>query len=496
MLNWIRASLTRQVTVAAALLAVVLAAVFAVLLSTIDAQRSSAEDAQEGEAALRLTDRLERLVIDLQSGQRGFVITGNVEFLEPYRDARRAYPDAVRSLVAAANTEASRDGARAVGVRVDAYVNEYAEPLVARARVSLVTARTIISAGEGKERVDAVRAALADIARIEREYLGASRADAESSADRAVVISIAGFGISGLFVVAFMLFIRRSIVDPTTRLAETADRIAAGDLTARTEAPAGQDEIAHMGRAFNEMAESLERTSDKAREAEAARDEFFAHVSHELRTPLTSTVGYIELLQTDVDGAAELSLEERARFLEIINRNSRRLLRLVGDLLFVARLEAGRLDLETVEFDLARPVLDSIDAAEPRAARQRVRLTGNAAEGIMVRGDEGRVGQAIDNLISNAIKFTPAGGAVTVASRVADGDALVEVADSGVGIPADEQDRLFERFFRASSGADVEGVGLGLSITQAIVEGHGGSITVRSEPGEGTTFTIRLPVAR
>jgi signal transduction histidine kinase len=295
--------------------------------------------------------------------------------------------------------------------------------------------------------------------------------------------------------VIFVLFIRRTIVDPTRRLANTAHLIADGDLSARTAGTEGEDEVAQMGRAFNSMAGSLESAFNAARQAEAARDEFFALVSHELRTPLTSIVGYVELMNEDLEGTAPLTPEERMRFLEIINRNSRRLLRLVGDLLFVARLEAGRLDLERVDLDLARPVRDSLDAAEPRAARARVTLRGEVAEGIRVLGDEGRIGQAVDNLISNAIKFTPQGGTVTVRSAASEGEAVIEVADTGVGVPTAEQDRLFERFFRASTGSKVEGVGLGLAITLAIVEGHGGSIDLESEPGHGSTFRLHLPLA-
>jgi signal transduction histidine kinase len=495
MVSWARASLTRQVTLAAVVLAVVLGLVFAVLLNAINAQRSSAMDAQHGQQALASAARVERLVVDLQTGVRGFVITGDPSFLDPYRDARRVYPRASESLVVATNTDAGVERARFVAVRIDSYVNAYVEPLLDRARTSLAAARTVVAAGEGNERVEELRAALAAVGRSEREFLAASREEAEADADRAVVIGVAGFGVSGFLVVMFVLFIRRTIVDPTRRLANTAHLIADGDLSARTAGTEGDDEVAQMGRAFNSMAESLESAFSAAREAEAARDEFFALVSHELRTPLTSIVGYVELMNEDLEGAAPLTPEERMRFLEIINRNSRRLLRLVGDLLFVARLEAGRLDLERVELDLARPVRDSLEAAEARAARARVTLRGEAVDGIRVRGDEGRIGQAVDNLISNAIKFTPEGGSVTVRSAARNGEAVIEVADTGVGIPAAEQDRLFERFFRASTGSKVEGVGLGLAITLAIVEGHGGSIELESEPGQGSTFRLHLPLA-
>lgn len=239
----------------------------------------------------------------------------------------------------------------------------------------------------------------------------------------------------------------------------------------------------------------LPQQGDAAREAEAARDEFFTLVAHELRTPLTSIVGYVELLTEDVEGVSELSPEERARFLQIINRNSRRMLRLVGDLLFIARLEAGRVDLERVRFDPAQPVGDSVEAAEPRAAHARVSLGSEVETGIEIEGDEERLGQVVDNLISNAIKFTPEGGDVNVRLRRNGTSAVIEVSDTGVGIPPEELEKVFSRFFRSSAGAEVEGVGLGLTIARSLAECLGGGIEVDSAVGRGSTFRLRLPLA-
>ena len=190
------------------------------------------------------------------------------------------------------------------------------------------------------------------------------------------------------------------------------------------------------------------------------------------------------------------SIAERTRFLEIIDRNARRLLRLVGDLLFVARLEAGKLDLQLAEVDLSRAARDAIDAARRQADRAGVRLQEEIDGGVSMHGDSDRLGQVMDNLLSNALKFTPEGGDVGLRLHAQDGRARLEVWDTGVGIPAGEQSRLFERFFRASSAtsAAVPGVGLGLSITKAIVESHGGRLSFASAEGRGTTFRVELPL--
>jgi PAS domain S-box-containing protein len=227
-------------------------------------------------------------------------------------------------------------------------------------------------------------------------------------------------------------------------------------------------------------------------EAERLKDEFFALVSHELRTPLTSIIGYLELVleEDSVD-------PETRRFLDVVARNAQRLLRLVGDLLFVAQVEAGNLGLDPGSVDLAATAAESVEAARPRAEEHQIELVLDADRLPETTGDAGRIGQAIDNLVSNAIKFTPHGGRVEVKVRRDGPSGVLEVTDTGVGITDEDQARLFERFFRSSTATDsaIPGVGLGLSIVKAIVEGHGGRMEVDSEPGEGTTFRAILPLA-
>lgn len=228
------------------------------------------------------------------------------------------------------------------------------------------------------------------------------------------------------------------------------------------------------------------------KEAERLKDEFFALVSHELRTPLTSILGYIEILREDVDDP------QAAQSLEVVDRNARRLQRLVGDLLFTAQLENGNLPLELGTVDLASVATEAVEALEHRARRRSIELSTEIAPIPSLPGDSDRLGQVLDNVISNALKYTPEGGRVDL--RVFEDDAgyaVVEVEDTGIGISEEEQERLFERFFRASTATDrvIQGVGLGLAIVKAIVEGHGGSVAVRSEEGAGTTFRVELPMA-
>ena len=248
-------------------------------------------------------------------------------------------------------------------------------------------------------------------------------------------------------------------------------------------------------RAEAEAGRLLEREREhveQLRALDAMKDEFVASVSHELRTPLTSIKGYLELV---LDGESGTLNEEQRGYLATVDRNSERLLRLVGDLLFVAQADAGRLELVLDDVDLGTLAHESVESARPSAAAKEIRLELTADELPSIQGDRARLGQLLDNLVSNAIKFTPAGGSVTV-SLVRDIDcAVLEVRDTGIGIPAAEQKQLFERFFRARGATDnaIQGTGLGLSIARTIVESHGGQIGFDSVEGVGTAFRVEFP---
>jgi signal transduction histidine kinase len=236
----------------------------------------------------------------------------------------------------------------------------------------------------------------------------------------------------------------------------------------------------------------------EARATERMKDEFVSLISHELRTPLSSILGYLELV---LDDEVQPLTDQQRTYLHTVERNAHRLLRLVGDLLFTAQVEAGRFTLQPEDVDLAAVVRAAEESARVSAAAAGVEVTLDVpAEGVVVSGDPQRLGQACDNLLSNAIKFTPAGGRVTLTLRAgtgADGEpvATLAVADTGMGIPAAELEKLFTRFFRSSTAqrAAVPGVGLGLSITKAITTAHGGTLDLVSTEGQGTTFTLTVP---
>jgi signal transduction histidine kinase len=228
------------------------------------------------------------------------------------------------------------------------------------------------------------------------------------------------------------------------------------------------------------------------RHLERLRDAFVAAASHELRTPLTSISGFLEMLG-DEEGA--LSPSGRT-YLSAIRRGTTRLQRIAEDLLLVAQIEANRLELDHARLDLAELATATVEAARPAASEQGIELRLDVAKRIPLEADATRLRQVLDNLVSNALKFTPAGGAVALSASNGGDRVRIEVADTGVGVPQEEIGQLFSRFYRASTATRraIPGNGLGLVIARAIVEGHGGKISLQSREGEGTRVTVSLPV--
>ncbi|MEO8289975.1 MAG: PAS domain S-box protein [Gaiellaceae bacterium] len=239
--------------------------------------------------------------------------------------------------------------------------------------------------------------------------------------------------------------------------------------------------------------QELEAQNERLLELDRLKDEFVALVSHELRTPLTSIRGYLELV---LDGEAGDLTDQQRQFLGVVERNAHRLLGLVGDLLFLAQVEAGKLSLEIGAVDIAAIAAESVETARPLAEAKSITLTLATSPVPLFAGDRARLGQLLDNLVSNAIKFTPEGGRVDVRASNSRGTAILEVRDTGMGIPAIEQEHIFERFFRAARATEqaIPGTGLGLAISKAIVHAHDGTITLASTDGEGATFRVAVPI--
>lgn len=273
-------------------------------------------------------------------------------------------------------------------------------------------------------------------------------------------------------------WLARLLARPLERVAATAHRVAAGDLTARTRLGSGTNEIAAVSTAFDAMVQQLE-------EAFATQRRFVADASHELRSPLTSISGVTELLPDATE-------EERRRSLTVLEREVARMNRLVDDLLTLSRTESGEEVLRKEPLDLSEVAREAVEVVQLAAPSRQFELALETP--VPLTGDRESLLRALRNVLENAVAYSPADRPIRVASRAGE----LTVIDRGPGVPAEDLPRLFERFFRSdrSRARRTGGSGLGLSIVQALVEAHGGRVTLESQPGQGTTVTFRFPVER
>ena len=295
--------------------------------------------------------------------------------------------------------------------------------------------------------------------------------------------------LAGTALMAALIFgpVRRRLAD----IERTAEAIGEGRLSARAR-EGGGDEVADLAHAFNAMAADLAARAHAVDEADRARRLLLADVSHELMTPLTSMRGYLETLAMP---AAAADSGTRERYLRIVGDETRRLEHIVGDLLDLARLEAGGTPLEMQDVSMEGLIGAVTARHELEATGKGIRLSASIEPGAeIVRGDARRLEQALQNLVANALRHTPAGGEVAIDCRLDGSTAVIAVRDTGGGIDPPHLPRLFDRFYKveASRGGTEKGSGLGLSIVKAVMDRHQGTVAVSSAPG-GSTFELRLP---
>lgn len=328
----------------------------------------------------------------------------------------------------------------------------------------------------------------ADVERVEAEAVEALAEGAEFSTDCRLLSP----GGEPIWVNAVIMPLLDEAGQPTCYLA------ALNDVSARKQEEAVRERLLTREQAARHAAErarhQMASRNARLRELDDLKTQFLATVSHELRTPLTSIISFTDLILVEEENLSADATE----FLGIIERNAEQLLRLVGDLLLLSRLEAGVIELDLAAVSVAELVDQVVASGSVSAAQQGVTLEGSVQAGPELRGDKLRLRQVLENLVSNAVKFTAQRSQVRITATCDGRFWQIDVADAGIGIPADEIDRLFGRFFRASNArtAGTPGTGIGLSIVKTITELHGGHVEVRSQVGTGTTFSVFLPVTR
>ena len=294
----------------------------------------------------------------------------------------------------------------------------------------------------------------------------------------------------GIFTLALIVvlvvagFISRIVTRPVAELSAGIERMTKGDYKHRVHVP-GKGEMAQLAAAFNQMSEQVHNLDE-------ARNQFVSNASHELKTPLTTIKILVESMMYQDDMDPQL----RHEFLGDIDKEIDRLSSVVGDLLTLVHIDSHKLKLRREMMVFADTVRESVARLAPLAKKRGQTVNVNIADSCEMFADPGKLAQVCYNIVENASKYTPDGGSITVTLRRMGRDAVLEIADTGVGIPEEDLPHVFDRFYRVDKARsrDTGGTGLGLSIVQQIVRLHAGSVTVASERGKGTTFTVQLPV--
>jgi signal transduction histidine kinase len=295
---------------------------------------------------------------------------------------------------------------------------------------------------------------------------------------------------AGGMAITLGFFLSNALTDRIRMLEAASRQLAGGDLSTRVPVR-GRDEVARLADAFNQMTTQLEAADQKQKEVERLRSDLIAWVGHDLQTPLASIRAVLEAL---ADGVVD-DPESVQRYLQTAQRDVRSLSLLIDDLFQLAQIDAGGLQLDLVPNSLTDLISDTLESFSELAARAQVNLQGSVAVDVdPVCMDAPRIGRVLNNLVGNALRYTPAGGEVNVHARRTGSRVEVSVSDSGEGIAAENLPKVFDRFYRGekSRNRNTGGAGLGLAIAKGIVKAHGGDIQVESAPGKGTRFVFWL----
>jgi two-component system sensor histidine kinase GlrK len=309
--------------------------------------------------------------------------------------------------------------------------------------------------------------------------------------------------------IGFGIIIIQSLYNPLRRLKEGTQDISRGNFNARIPIES-RDELGELSAAFNQMC-------DRLRELDQLKSDFIANITHDLKTPLASITEATQLLREGVGGAVS---PEQQHLLQIIQEDAARLIRLIEGMIDLTKMESGLVQYNFIRADIAPVIAEAVEAMQLLAESKRITLTATVAPGVpKLLIDREKLGQALINLLSNAIKFTPAGGTVCIKAQRVNGEEKsvnseqyavnsngadaqdedfveISVADTGMGIAAEDLPKIFDKFFQGRGGTQQKGSGLGLAIAQHIIQAHGGSIRAASEHAQGATFYILLPVPK
>lgn len=487
--------ITARLASAGGLIALLLGAAFVLLVFAVVEQRDAGRLALRSQEAITAGTELEKTVISLETGLRGYVGNGRASSLGPWNAGLKTYPGEVKKLEKLVSDEPAQQAqVREINGEIDDYVNLWARPLLSLARQKLPVAQNVIVTGTGRVRIDRVRSGFEKLFTQERAVARAREQRAEKRSDRAIAAGVGGLILLVVLAVGAAIYFRRAIVKPVLVVAEASRRLAEGEMSARVP-PVRDDEIGDLARAFNTMADSLETSSaalaERSRELERSNrelEQFASVTSHDLQAPLATISMYAQLL--DQRHADELN--GGRQLVEGINAATVKARTLIRDLLEYSR--AGRGELLNEPIDAA---LIAGEALEMLAGPIEQSAADVTVEDLpVILGDPRKLRQVFLNLIGNALKFAEDIPVVRVSAEVQGATAIISVTDNGIGMDPAQAERIFQPFHRLHNDEDYPGTGIGLAVCERIVEQHGGRIWAQSAPGQGSTFRFTLPVAR
>jgi signal transduction histidine kinase len=454
--QWSRV-LTPGLLIVFAVAIVVLVAMLFVGLGNLRDVYGTSEAVARSYAVKAALEQLLATIVDAETGERGFVITGAETYLEPYSRARAeiAADFALVHRLTADNREQQADLDR-LATLANRKLDELAKAVALRRESGFAAAQAKVADDVGRQLMNEMRTVAARMEAREDGLLAGRSAAAERSYRSAQVTRVAGIGV-GLLAL-FGLF--------WGMLRYGSERLA--------------------------VTRALEERQAALRESLQLKDEFVAVVAHELRTPISTIVGWSRML-----GERSLKPDRVDAAIAAINRNAESLRQLIDDLMDTSQLASGRMRLTVGAVDLGQVIEEAVAAVQFSADNKGVILTARVPSDhpVLMQGDAGRLKQVVWNLLANAIKFTPAGGHVAVSVQMTDRGFRLEVTDTGSGIEPQFLPYVFERFRQGATGPRHAGVGLGLAIVRHLVELHGGTVTAQSAgPGKGATFVIELPL--
>lgn len=512
---------------AAVLLPPLVVTLFVVIL--LDGMKQWDDSAARVQRTQHIMGQLQDLnvrVVDAETAQRGFLITGDSAYLEPFLGAATALRDrlaTLRDLLAGEDQLAAVDE---LDVLIWQRLDTLDEVLAIGAADGIGAGRAALTAGPGRALMDGIRQTIGRIEAEEQRQLALLRASQDYH-DRVVtvVLIVGGLLVLATAVLTNLLFRRYALTherlnaelrQTNARLREQAAELEtqAQELQAQTiyledttaELEASNQELEQQRVELENIMAELEATNEELQqtnhaleertlEAEAAnrgKAEFLAAMSHELRTPLNAITGYVDLMRLDVYGAGT----KQQTALERIRHNARHLLALINDILHFAKIQAGRIELQAQAVPLRDLLAETETVIAPLVQAKQLQFRADPRdEDVPVLGDHDRIRQILLNLVSNAVKYTDSGGAVTLSTEVDGEHVRIRVRDTGLGIPGELQETIFDPFVqlkRGPGGTLEDGVGLGLSISRELARAMAGDLVVESAPGEGATFILTL----